>query len=57
VHNKFTGVVEAALLFTICIEIKFAGNKLAVGSFGSTEAANRQLANLISMKMELETKK
>jgi hypothetical protein len=43
VYNKFTQVVEAVLLFTIFIEIRFTVGKLAVGSFGSTEAANRQL--------------
>jgi hypothetical protein len=56
VHNKFTRVCEAYVLFPIFIEIWLAVGRFAVGCFGSNEAANRQLANQISMKIELETK-
>ena len=53
VYNKFTGVVEAALLFTIFIEIKFAIGK--IGSF-DRNLITANLLNSISIKMGLETK-
>jgi hypothetical protein len=42
VYSKFTQIVEAVLLFTIFVEIRFTVGKFAVGSSGSTEAANRK---------------